>query len=227
MHHVLRQQQTLDAVEGVGGHAADHVRGVDVFHAHVHVIGVVLLVREVVDHRVLHVHAHVRKALVPVLVGRPLRLSLLRMSHVCLQSGDDDALGNDHHAVALPLDAATHVGQHAVLVVVQVNVHLGDEAAVHVVTGEGRVRYALGVHAGHTGDESRLATHQLHDAHAVLTAHRLGVRALDSMHALLHGSLEAERTVHQGNVVVDGLGNAADRNGDVLRSERIGVRTWF
>ena len=147
MHHVLRQQQALDAVEGVGGHAANHVRGVDVFHAHVHVIGVVLLVREVVDHCVLHVHAHVGEALVPVLVDQLLRVSLLRRSHVCLQSRDDDALGNDDHAVTLPLHAATHVGQHAVLVVVQVDVHFGDEATVHVVTGEGCVRYRLGLRA--------------------------------------------------------------------------------
>ena len=81
--------------------------------------------------------------------------------------------------------------------------------------GEGDLRHQaevdLAVDQGRVGgDEAGVAAHQLHQADAVARPGGLGVGGVDGPLRLGHRGLEAEGRLHEGDVVVDGLGDADD-----------------
>ena len=93
--------------------------------------------------------------------------------------------------------------------------HLGDEHEVGVGRRQRRV----------AGDEARVAPHQLDQPDAVARAVRLDVRAADGLDRGRERALEAEAAVDEVDVVVDGLGDADDRDraACAARSRR---RSW-
>ena len=80
--------------------------------------------------------------------------------------------------------------------------NLGNEAHVHASRCQRRVH----------GNEAGLAAHELDHADAVERRLGLDRGRLDSLLRLLHGSVEPEGFVDVQNVIVDGFGDADDRN---------------
>ena len=103
-------------------------------------------------------------------------------------------LGHDDDHVAVVAEALLHELEEAALAL-EVEGRLRDEAAVDVAAGE------RGVH----GDEAVVPAHELDDPDAVLGALGLDVRGVDGALRLLHGGVEPERLVDDGDVVVDSL----------------------
>mmetsp|Transcript_25219 Transcript_25219/g.72615 ORF Transcript_25219/g.72615 Transcript_25219/m.72615 type:complete len:264 (-) Transcript_25219:355-1146(-) len=113
--------------------------------------------------------------------------------------------GDDHEA--LPCHHLIHVGQD----VFELDLHLRDEAEVHDVRGHGRKH----------GDETRIATHQFHDADTFESAARLDPSIADDLRCLGNCRVEPEGLVEHDDVVVDGLRDADDA--DELRPLQRGL----
>mmetsp|Transcript_5288 Transcript_5288/g.12724 ORF Transcript_5288/g.12724 Transcript_5288/m.12724 type:complete len:294 (-) Transcript_5288:282-1163(-) len=78
----------------------------------------------------------------------------------------------------------------------------GDEADVDHVGGQ------RGVH----GDEPAFAAHELDDADALVRVVRLDQRAVDHLHSLANGGVEAKGLVDERDVIVDRLRHSAHRH---------------
>ncbi len=114
------------------------------------------------------------------------------------------ALGHHDDREAAPaFVAATQVGDH----LLDVERPLGHEDRVRPA-GETRVR----------GDPSGVPAHHLDHHHPVVGLGR-GVQPVDRIGDDLHGRLKAERHVGPGQVVVDRLGNAHDRDPLLVQSQ--------
>ena len=124
------------------------------------------------------------------------------------------ALGHHDEGVAPLFQAAFQVGEQTALAV-QIEVGLGDQDIIDLPQGQG----------GGGGDEPGKAAHELHQADAVGGADGLGVGRMDGFGGHLHRGVEPEGAAHQGDVIVDGLGDDDDADaqfpaGDLLADLR-------
>ena len=79
--------------------------------------------------------------------------------------------------------------------------HLRDKREVHVLARD----------RGARRDEAGVATHEFHEPDPAGHAARFGVRAIEHARGFLDRAKESERARDESDVVVDGLGDADDR----------------
>ena len=188
MHGVLGQPQAVDAVEGVGLDAADHVARVDVFEVELDAARPRSGRRSACGERCRcrgasccprHRRPPPRPARDP---ARPLRPPRSRHGR-----------GRWTRAEQVVEKAAGAVEGER---------HLRDQHVVGIGLGQCRV----------AGDEAGVTPHQLDEADAVGRGLGLDVGRADALGGLGERGLEAERLVDVGDVVVDRLGDADDRD---------------
>jgi hypothetical protein len=185
----VRQQRAVDVVGGVGRHGADHVRRVDVLEGDREAGLLLEMLLDLVGEPEADVEEH-------LVAGRVVGVGEVHALGDEVLAG---ALGHDDDHVAVVAEALLDELEEAAPAV-EVEGRLRDEAAVDVAAGE------RGVH----GDEAAVPAHELDDPDAVLGALGLDVRGVDGALRLLHGGVEAEGLVDDGDVVIDGLGHADD-----------------
>mmetsp|Transcript_3718 Transcript_3718/g.10447 ORF Transcript_3718/g.10447 Transcript_3718/m.10447 type:complete len:502 (-) Transcript_3718:3923-5428(-) len=178
VHGPLRQAGAVDAVVGVRGQRADHVRGVHVLDREGQVQRL-----EVRQHRLLQPHSGVGQLLVP---------STVHLARA-LDERVPTALSDHHDGVPLLLHERDAVLKYAL----GVHVHLRKQANVCVARRE---------HRGHRKVPA-VAPHKLHQADAVRVAGGLHVGGVDGVPRLRDGRVEAEGLLHHRNVVVDRAGH--------------------
>ena len=175
---------------GVRGCRADGVAGIDVLQHDGHAGR-----REVAGHGLAEERADVERGARVAQVARRVALGVRRRELLAAALGDDD---DRVRAVAKP---SRERRQEAALAG-EGERELRDQAEVRLAARDRRVR----------GDEPGVAPHQLDDADPVVRGERLGVRGVDGGPRVLDGGVEADRLVHERDVVIDGLGNGDDRD---------------
>eukprot|EP00754_Rhynchopus_humris_P027123 Rhum_TRINITY_DN15065_c11_g1::Rhum_TRINITY_DN15065_c11_g1_i1::g.137387::m.137387 len=179
---LVRHAKAVHVVVGVSSHRADHVRRVDEEAATTD-----RLLEMIVD--------PVPHKLADVAVDGVSRRVLLARRAV-LHAG---TLRHHHHRVTLALQTVLDVVQQAAGSL-ELEVHLRDQHRVAHVRRHGRVpRHEAGV-----------ATHQAHDADAVVARRRLDEGAADGADGRADGGVEPKGPVEVEDVVVDGFGDPDD-----------------
>ena len=165
--------------------APDHVAGIDVLDVHLEVGPFQEIPLDPGFQEASDVAQHGVAGRVPAAVG---------LGDVLLPG----PFGHDDHRVLLAAQALLqHPEQPSGPL--QVERHLGHQDEVHVVQGQGGVGR----------DEPRVAAHHLHQAEAVAAAPLASsVRAADGLRGHREGGLQPEGLLDEGDVVVDGLGDA-------------------
>ncbi len=186
MHGMAGELVAEQAVAGVGGRAADDVAGVDVADLDGNPFG-----GEISRNALAQENADI---LGPDVARGVARRWFVR--HQVLPG----ALGDHHHRVLARQDAPLQGGQKTVLAV-ELERDFGDQREIDL----------LARHTGAGGNEAGIATHQLDHADAVAHSACLRMGAGEYLARSIQSGDVAERTPDVVQVVVDGLGNADDR----------------